>query len=160
MIRVLGVDPGSRLTGYGVVDVDGDTLHYVASGCIQTVKGPFTGRLADIYRGVEEVIAAHAPDEFVVEEVFFARNPQSALKLGQARGVAIAAAVGADLPVSEYAARAVKQAVVGTGNATKAQVQYMVRALLSLSAEPASDAADALAVAICHVNTRSRQTDC
>ncbi|MDE0038876.1 MAG: crossover junction endodeoxyribonuclease RuvC [Gammaproteobacteria bacterium] len=157
MIRVLGVDPGSRLTGYGVVDVDGDALRYVTSGCIQTVEGPFTGRLADIYRGVEEVIAAHAPDVFVVEEVFFARNPQSALKLGQARGVAIAAAVGADLPVSEYAARAVKQAVVGTGNATKAQVQYMVRALLSLSAEPASDAADALAVAICHVNTRIRQ---
>lgn len=160
MIRVLGVDPGSRLTGYGVVDVDGDALRYVASGCIQTVEGPFTGRLADIYRGVEEVIAAHAPDEFVVEEVFFARNPQSALKLGQARGVAIAAAVRAGLPVSEYAARAVKQAVVGTGNATKAQVQYMVRALLSLSAEPSSDAADALAVAICHVNTRTRQTDC
>ena len=160
MIRVLGVDPGSRLTGYGVVDVDGDTLRYVASGCIQTVKGPFAGRLADIYRGVEEVIAAHLPDVFVVEEVFFARNPQSALKLGQARGVAIAAAVGADLPVSEYAARAVKQAVVGTGNATKAQVQYMVRALLSLSAEPSSDAADALAVAICHVNTRIRQMEC
>lgn len=160
MIRVLGVDPGSRLTGYGVVDVDGDTLRYVASGCIQTVAGPFAGRLADIYRGVQEVIAAHAPHEFVVEEVFFARNPQSALKLGQARGVAIAAAVAADLPVSEYAARAVKQAVVGTGGATKAQVQYMVRALLSLSAEPASDAADALAVAICHVNTRIRQTDC
>ena len=148
------------MTGYGVVDVDGDTLRYVASGCIKAVKGPFTGRLADIYRGVEEVIGVHAPDEFVVEEVFFARNPQSALKLGQARGVAIAAAVGAGLPVSEYAARAVKQAVVGTGNATKAQVQYMVRALLSLSAEPSSDAADALAVAICHVNTRIRQTDC
>ena len=160
MIRVLGVDPGSRLTGYGVVDVDGDTLRYVASGCIKAVEGPFTGRLADIYRGVEEVIGVHAPDEFVVEEVFFARNPQSALKLGQARGVAIAAAVRAGLPVSEYAARAVKQAVVGTGNATKAQVQYMVRALLSLSADPSSDAADALAVAICHVNTRIRQTDC
>ncbi|MYA18498.1 MAG: crossover junction endodeoxyribonuclease RuvC [Gammaproteobacteria bacterium] len=160
MTRVLGVDPGSRLTGYGVVDVDGDALRYVTSGCIRTTRGPFTGRLADIYRGVEEVIAAYSPDEFVVEEVFFARNPQSALKLGQARGVAIAAAVRSSLPVSEYAARSVKQAVVGTGNATKAQVQYMVRALLSLSAEPASDAADALAVAICHVNTRRRQTDC
>ena len=160
MIRVLGVDPGSRVTGYGVIDVDGDALRYVASGCIYTARGPFTGRLADIYRGVEEVIAAYSPQEFVVEEVFFARNPQSALKLGQARGVAIAAAVKSTLPVSEYAARAVKQAVVGTGNATKAQVAYMVRALLSLSGEPASDAADALAVAICHVNTRIRQTDC
>ena len=160
MIRVLGVDPGSRLTGYGVVDVDGDALRYVASGCIRTVAGPFTGRLADIHRGVAEVIAAHGPNEFVIEEVFFARNPQSALKLGQARGVAIAAAVGADLPVNEYAARAVKQAVVGTGGATKAQVQYMVRTLLDLSADPAPDAADALAVAICHVNTRIRQLDC
>ena len=160
MVRVLGVDPGSRLTGYGVVDVEGDALRYVASGCIQTAKGSFAGRLADIYRGMEEVIAAHVPDEFVVEEVFFARNPQSALKLGQARGVVIAAAVGAGLPVSEYAARAVKQAVVGTGSATKAQVQYMVRALLALSAEPTPDAADALAVAICHVNTRIRQMDC
>lgn len=153
MVRVLGVDPGSRLTGYGVVDADGDALRYVASGRIQTTSGPFTGRLADIYRGVERVIAAHDPDEFVVEEVFLSRNPQSALKLGQARGVAIAAAVQAGLPVGEYAARAVKLAVVGTGNATKAQVQYMVRALLSLAAEPAPDAADALAVAICHVNT-------
>ncbi len=160
MVRVLGVDPGSRLTGYGIVDVRGDALRYVASGRIQTTRGPFAGRLADIYRGIDELIVAHAPDEFVVEEVFFARNPQSALKLGHARGVAIAAAVGAGLPVSEYAARAVKQAVVGSGGATKAQVQYMVRALLSLSDEPSPDAADALAVAICHVNTAIRQTDC
>lgn len=160
MIRVLGVDPGSRLTGYGVVDVDGEALRYVASGCIRTTRGPFTERLAGIYRGVDEVITAYAPNEFVVEEVFFARNPQSALKLGQARGVAVAVAVRADLPVSEYAVRAVKQAVVGTGGATKAQVQYMVRALLALSAEPSPDAADALAVAICHVNTRLRQQDC
>ena len=160
MIRVLGVDPGSRLTGYGIVDVDRDVLRYVASGLIQTTRGPFTGRLGDIYRGIDELIDAYSPDEFAIEEVFFARNPQSAMKLGQARGVAIAAAVKTGLPVSEYAARAVKQTVVGTGNATKAQVQYMVQALLSLSAEPSSDAADALAVAICHVNTAIRQTDC
>lgn len=157
--RILGVDPGSRLTGYGVIDVQSGALRYVASGCIDTSKGVFTKRLAGIYRGIEAVIAEHEPDEFVIEEVFVARNPQSALKLGQARGVAIAAAVNAELPVSEYAARLVKQAVVGTGSATKAQVQYMVRALLALSAEPASDAADALAVAICHVNTGSQQMD-
>lgn len=158
--RVLGIDPGSRTTGYGVIEAVGDTLRYVASGCVETTRGAFPGRLADIFRGVEAVIAEHAPDEFVIEEVFVARNPQSALKLGQARGAAIAAAVDADLPVSEYAARSVKQAVVGTGRATKEQVQYMVRVLLSLSAAPPSDAADALAVAICHVNTQRMDRDC
>ncbi|MYD98731.1 MAG: crossover junction endodeoxyribonuclease RuvC [Gammaproteobacteria bacterium] len=158
--RVLGIDPGSRTTGYGVIEAEGDTLRYVASGCVETTRGAVPGRLADIFRGVEAVIAEHAPDEFVIEEVFVARNPQSALKLGQARGAAIAAAVDADLPVSEYAARSVKQAVVGTGRATKEQVQYMVRVLLSLSAAPPSDAADALAVAICHVNTQRMDRDC
>lgn len=157
---MLGIDPGSRTTGYGVIEAMGDTLRYVASGCVETTRGAFPGRLADIFRGVEAVIAEHAPDEFVIEEVFVARNPQSALKLGQARGAAIAAAVDADLPVSEYAARSVKQAVVGTGRATKEQVQYMVRVLLSLSAAPPSDAADALAVAICHVNTQRMDRDC
>ena len=157
---MLGIDPGSRTTGYGVIDAEGDTLRYVASGCVETTRGAFPGRLADIFRGVEAVIAEHAPDEFVIEEVFVARNPQSALKLGQARGAAIAAAVDADLPVSEYAARSVKQAVVGTGRATKEQVQYMVRVLLTLSAAPPSDAADALAVAICHVNTQRMDRDC
>lgn len=152
--RVLGIDPGSRITGYGLIELGDDTLRYVASGCIETARGVFTSRLADIYTGVQEVIAEFAPAEVAVEEVFFARNPQSALKLGQARGVAIAAAVGANLPVHEYAARLVKQAVVGSGRASKAQVQYMVRALLALDAEPRPDAADALALAICHVNTR------
>lgn len=156
MTRVLGVDPGSRSTGYGVVDALPDGMRYVASGCIETGQGAFPTRLAEIHRGMAEVIAAHGPAECAVEAVFFARNPQSALKLGQARGVAIAAAVGAELPISEYAPRLVKQAVVGTGRATKAQVAYMVRVLLRLDAEPAADAADALAVAICHVNTRSR----
>jgi len=159
-MRVLGVDPGSRLTGYGIIDVERATLRYVASGCISTARGPFASRLADIFHGVEAVIAEHTPDEFAIEEVFFAKNPQTALKLGHARGVAIAAAVDAGVPVSEYAARSVKQAIVGTGSATKAQVQYMVRALLSLTADPAPDAADALAVAICHVNTRGVDRDC
>lgn len=151
--RVLGVDPGSRQTGYGVVDHFRGSLRYVASGRVETTAGPFSGRLADIYRGMGKVIAEYLPAEFAIEEVFLARNPASALKLGQARGVAIAAAVGAGLPVSEYASRAVKLAVVGSGRADKAQVQFMVRALLGLDAEPPTDAADALAVAICHVNT-------
>ena len=151
--RVLGIDPGSRLTGYGLVDWHGGALRYVASGCVRTTRGGFAARLADIYRGVGEVIVAHTPHEFAIEEVFLARNPASALKLGQARGVAIAAGVGAGLNVWEYASRSVKLAVVGTGRASKAQVQYMVRTLLDLNAEPTPDAADALAVAICHVNT-------
>ena len=156
---MLGVDPGSVSTGYGLIEAGQDHLRYVASGCIDArSRGEATAfpqRLAQIYRGVGEVIAAHAPSECAIEEVFFARNPQSALKLGQARGVAIAAAVGADLPVYEYAPRLVKQAVVGRGGATKTQVAYMVRVLLGLDEEPSPDAADALAVAICHVNTRA-----
>lgn len=157
---MLGVDPGSVSTGYGLIEARQDHLRYVASGCIDTRRrggeaAAFPQRLAQIYRGVGEVIAAHAPSECAIEEVFFAQNPQSALKLGQARGVAIAAAVGADLPVYEYAPRLVKQAVVGRGGATKTQVAYMVRVLLGLDVEPAADAADALAVAICHVNTRA-----
>ena len=154
-MRVLGVDPGSRITGYGVVDAEAGRIRYVASGAITTPAGPFPGRLAEIYTGVAEVIARYEPATLAIEEVFFARNAQSALKLGQARGVAIAAGVAAALPVHEYAPRAVKLAVVGSGRGTKAQVQYMVRALLRLDAEPQSDAADALAVAICHVNTRA-----
>ena len=159
--RVLGVDPGSRVTGYGVIDVTRGRLRYVASGAIDAGAGALPARLAEIYRALGQVIADHAPDEVAVEEVFFARNPQTALKLGQARGVAIAAAVAADLPVHEYAARSIKLAVVGAGGAAKAQVAYMVRVLLALDAEPAQDAADALAVAICHVNTRrhTAQTD-
>lgn len=153
--RVLGIDPGSRITGYGIIDAAAGSARYVASGAVTTAKGPFTSRLADIYSGVADVIAEHAPTTLAIEEVFFARNAQSALKLGQARGVAIAAAVAATLEVHEYAPRAVKLAVVGSGRASKAQVQYMVRAILGLDTEPQADAADALAVAICHVNTRS-----
>ena len=151
---MLGIDPGSRITGYGVVDADGGTIRYVASGSISTANGPFASRLAEIYSGVAEVITRYAPEALAIEEVFFARNAQSALKLGQARGVAIGAAAGAALDVHEYAPRSVKLAVVGSGRASKAQVQFMVRALLGLDAEPPADAADALAVAICHVNTR------
>lgn len=151
--RILGIDPGSRITGYGVLEVAGRDVRYLASGCIRPAGGTFVERLADIYRGVEEIIAVQQPAELAIEEVFLARNPASALKLGQARGVAIAAAVAQGLVVHEYAARKVKQTLVGTGRASKEQVQHMVRVILGLPAAPGTDAADALAIAICHVNT-------
>jgi crossover junction endodeoxyribonuclease RuvC len=157
--RILGIDPGSRITGYGLLEIDGPKISYVASGCIRPAKGALPERLADIYHGVEEVITIHRPGSLVIEEVFLARNPDSALKLGQARGVAIAAGVVHGLPVHEYAARSVKQAVVGTGKASKEQVQHMVRVILKLPAAPAADAADALAIAICHVNTSRGRRD-
>jgi crossover junction endodeoxyribonuclease RuvC len=154
--RVLGIDPGSRITGYGVVDAR-SPLRYVASGCIRTGGGSSAQRFADrlgvIYRSVCALIEEHQPDVLAIEEVFLARNVDSALKLGQARGVAIAAGVAHGLEVHEYAARRVKLAVVGTGSAGKTQVQHMVRVLLGLPAAPQADAADALAIAICHVNT-------
>jgi len=135
--------------------VAGD-LKYVGSGCIRTSTGAFAERLAEIYRGICTLIEEHRPDTVAIEEVFFARNVESALKLGQARGAAIAAAAAKGLVVYEYAARQVKLTVVGTGNAAKPQVQHMVRVLLDLPAAPQADAADALALAICHVNTPAR----
>jgi crossover junction endodeoxyribonuclease RuvC len=155
--RVLGIDPGSRLTGYGIVDVARNRVSYLASGCIRTQGHALPARLGDIYHSVGELIRQYQPDEFAIENVFLARNAQSALKLGQARGVAIAAAVAADLPIYEYAARQVKLAIVGTGRANKEQVQHMVQVLLDLSGVPQADAADALAIAVCHVNTAGMQ---
>ena len=154
MILVLGIDPGSRVTGYGIVRIEEGSPTYVASGCIETTGPDFPSRLKDIFQGIDELINRYRPDEFAIEEVFVARNPMSALKLGQARGAAIAAAVTNDLGVNEYAARRIKQSVVGSGRATKGQVQHMVQALLELQGIPSTDASDALAVAICHVNTR------
>lgn len=150
---VLGIDPGSVVTGYGVIDTAGRQTRYVASGCIRTGKGGFPDRLAEIYRGVVEVIETHRPELLSIEQVFVAKNPSSALKLGQARGVAIAAAVAQSLPVHEYAPRQIKQAVVGTGSASKEQIQHMITAILQLDGTPSSDAADALAIALCHINT-------
>ena len=150
---MLGIDPGSRATGYGVVDVSRGDLVYVASGCIRTTEGEFPGRLAEVHRGVQQIVTDYAPEVAAIEQVFVARSAASALKLGQARGAALVALVGAELPISEYAARRIKQAVTGTGNATKQQVQHMVRLLLNLERAPGSDAADALAIAICHINT-------
>ena len=152
-LRVLGIDPGSRITGYGFVEAAANRLSFVAAGRIRPPAGAMPARLGRIHQGVAELIGAYRPDVLAIEEVFLARNPQSALKLGQARGVAIAAAVAAGLDVFEYPARTVKKTVVGTGRATKAQVQHMVRVLLNLKGQPAADAADALAIAICHVNT-------
>ncbi|MEQ9003799.1 MAG: crossover junction endodeoxyribonuclease RuvC [Pseudomonadales bacterium] len=151
--RVLGIDPGSRVTGYGVVAITGSGTVYLASGCIRPKAAGFVDRLGEIYHGVASLIREYAPAEVAVEQVFLASNPASALKLGQARGAAIAAAAAAGLPIAEYGARSVKLAVVGSGKAGKVQVQHMVRVLLRLSGTPAADAADALAIALCHVNT-------
>ena len=154
-VRLLGIDPGSRVTGYGILDMDGPRSRYVASGCIQTDSDrPLPERLKTIFEGVTRVIHTYQPAEAAAEQVFMHRNPDSALKLGQARGAALCAVVMAGLPVSEYAPRAIKQAVVGGGAADKSQVQRMVALLLNLPELPPADAADALAVAICHGHTR------
>ena len=154
-VRLLGIDPGSRITGYGILDMDGPRSRYVASGCIQTDSArPLPERLKTIFEGVAGVIREYQPAEAAAEQVFMHRNPDSALKLGQARGAALCAVVMAGLPVSEYAPRAIKQAVVGGGAADKSQVQRMVALLLNLPEPPPADAADALAVAICHGHTR------
>jgi crossover junction endodeoxyribonuclease RuvC len=154
MSIILGIDPGSRITGYGVIRQVGRKLEYLGSGCIRTSVDDLPTRLKLIYAGVSEIITQFQPDFFAIEQVFMAKNAGFGLKLGQARGAAIVAAVNVDLPVFEYAARQVKQTVVGTGAAEKAQVQHMVRSLLKLSANPQADAADALAMAIthCHVS--------
>ncbi len=152
-VRILGIDPGSRATGYGVIDKQGAALTFVSCGVIRTSeKTPFPERLKEIYEGIREVIARHRPQLVGVEDIFTAVNPRSALKLGHARGVLILAAMQGELPVAEFSPRVVKQAVAGYGQAPKEQVQQMVRILLKLSASPSQDAADALAVAICRAN--------
>ncbi len=154
MVRILGLDPGSRVTGYGVVDAGKGRLHYVASGCIRVGSGSMPGRLVQIQRHVSEIVETYAPGEVAIERVFMHRNPDSALKLGQARGAAICGACQTGTPVFEYAPRAVKQTVTGTGAAEKVQVQHMIKTLLALQGRVASDAADALAIAICHAHHR------
>ena len=151
-IRILGIDPGLRITGFGVLDKNGQQLSYVASGCIKIPEGELPERLKVILNSLSEVIAQHQPDQVAVEKVFVNVNPQSTLMLGQARGAAICAVVLANLPVAEYTALQVKQAVVGNGHAKKEQVQEMVQRLLKLSGIPSPDAADALACAICHAH--------
>jgi crossover junction endodeoxyribonuclease RuvC len=151
--RILGLDPGSLRTGFGVIDCQRGELTIVAQGCIATLGGPLADRLRLIHARVAELIALHAPQEIAVERVFLAKNVDSALKLGQARGAALAA-VPAALGVHEYAPRAIKLAVVGVGGAEKAQVAHMVKHLLRCEEKLGADAADALAVAICHAHSR------
>ena len=149
---ILGIDPGLRITGFGVIEKSGSRLRYVTSGCVKSGVGDLTVRLKSILEGLAEVIAANRPQEVAIEKVFLNVNPQSTLALGQARGTAICAAVIAGLPVAEYTALQVKQSVVGKGHAQKEQVQHMVRRLLALPGNPSPDAADALACAICHAH--------
>lgn len=151
---VIGIDPGSRFTGYGILTDKNGTQHSIAHGRI-IVKGNTTAeRLFYIYSELNRLITFHKPAEFAIEQVFFHRNAQSALKLGQARAAALIAAATQALPVAEYSAKQIKQAAVGYGAADKTQVQHMVRALLKLKETPEVDAADALAIAICHCQTR------
>jgi len=152
-MRVLGIDPGSRVTGFGVIEVlRNGRLQYIASGCIKAPGEGLAERLKAIYDGVNEIIASFRPTVFAAERVFLARNADSALKLGQARGAAICAGINGGLAVNEYSAREIKLAVVGRGGADKQQVQHMVRVLLELDRAPPADAADALACAICHAH--------
>lgn len=153
MIRILGIDPGSRVTGYGIIDSDGRRSSRVASGCLRVGEGALPERLARIFAGIGALVAEHRPAVVAVEQVFMHRNADSALKLGQARAAAICATFDAGLAVHEYAARAVKQAIVGTGAADKAQVGHMVAAILNYREPLATDEADALAVALCHAHT-------
>lgn len=155
MALILGIDPGSQITGFGVVDAEGRQARYVDSGCIRTEGDDLAERLRQIYEGISLVIARHGPEEIAVEQVFVHRNVDSALKLGQARGAAICATFGAQVTLAEYAARQVKQAIVGTGAASKEQVQHMVISILKLEGEVQADAADALAVALCHAHHRT-----
>ncbi len=156
--RILGIDPGSVITGWGIVEAVGNSLVHLAHGTVATAGAKGQGaRLNCIYRGIEAAIDSHLPDSVCIERVFFARNPQSALKLGQARGVALLAAARKDLPVHEYAAVEIKAAVVGYGHATKQQVQMMIASLLHLPGRLPADAADALAAAICHLHRQTFQ---
>ena len=151
--RILGIDPGLRVTGFGLIDKTGSKLAYVSSGCVKTDESAsLPERIRTILEGIAEVVALHGPQQAVVEKVFVNVNPQSTLLLGQARGAAISALVTAGLPVAEYTALQVKQAVVGHGKAAKEQVQQMVMRLLQLPGTPSPDAADALACAICHAH--------
>lgn len=151
-LRILGIDPGLRVTGFGVIEQTGQNLAYITSGCVRSGEGELPERIRVLLEGLQMVIAEHRPQCVAIEQVFVNVNPQSTLLLGQARGAAICAAVGSALPVSEYTALQVKQAVVGAGKASKEQVQSMVRRLLQLPGDPSPDAADALACAICHAH--------
>lgn len=151
-VRILGIDPGSRFTGYGVIEVDGRHIVHVASGVVTVAGEEWPRRLQSIFNGVRDVVERHRPAQLAIEKVFVHRNADSALKLGQARGAALCAALVPGLAVTEYTPNQIKQATVGKGHAAKQQVQHMVRLLLNLAELPPADAADALAVALCHAH--------
>ena len=153
--RILGIDPGSRLTGFGVLDFEGDRPTYVTSGTVRSLEGSFPDRLKRIFESVHDIVAEYRPDVVAIESVFMAKNAGSALKLGHARSAALCATFAFDVDVFEYAPREIKQAIVGTGSASKQQVQHMIVSLLQLDGVPSVDAADALAAAICHAHRRS-----
>jgi crossover junction endodeoxyribonuclease RuvC len=155
-VRILGLDPGSRRTGFGIIDCDGPDSVHRAHGCIDGIGSTLDQRVRSIFEGICKVVEEHRPDEIAIERVFVNRNVDSALKLGQARGAALCA-VPSGVPVYEYAPRAVKLAVVGSGAAEKQQVAHMIRAMLLLRARIVSDASDALAVALCHAHARRLQ---
>ncbi len=152
MTIIIGIDPGSRFTGYGVIRWEGNQSHYIDSGCLRLVAESQHERLQKIFSGLQEIIHCYQPHEAAIEQIFMHENPGSALKLGQARGAAIVALT--IIPITEYSARQVKQAVVGYGAAKKEQVQHMVKRLLNISTKLQADAADALAIALCHAHTR------
>ena len=155
-MRILGIDPGTRITGYGVIDVEGNRLRHVDNGIIKTRSSEdLPLRLKTIYDGLVSVLGEFSPEVVAIEQVFLAKNPRAALTLGHARGTAVLAAVNLDREVYEYSALQVKSAVVGYGHAAKQQVQHMVKVLLNLPEIAQEDAADALAVAICHANSRN-----
>ncbi len=155
-IRILGIDPGSQITGFGLIDVCGNRTRLVEAGNIRT-SGDHSTRLKRIFADISEIVARFRPGEIAIERVFVSKNADSALKLGQARAAALCATFESDLPVFEYAPRKIKSAVVGNGGADKAQVQVMVKMLLSMQTEPQADAADALAAALCHSHERTSQ---
>jgi crossover junction endodeoxyribonuclease RuvC len=155
---VLGLDPGSLRTGWGIIDLTAQGEHHVANGCIRTGSGELAARLRAIYEGIAALMQQYCPQEVAIERVFGHRNPDSALKLGQARGAALTAVCQPGVQIHEYAPRAVKQAVVGTGAADKTQVAHMICALLRISAPLSPDAADALAIGLCHGQTRRLRT--
>ena len=152
-MRILGIDPGSRMTGVGIIEVNGDRVTPVFYGAIRAGTGEFNERLGIIFSELKQLIREHRPDQVAIESVFIAKNAASAIKLGQARGAAVCAAIACELPVSDYTPRSVKQAIVGRGGADKAQVQHMVGILLGIRGEIQNDVADALAIALCHQHT-------
>jgi len=157
VVRILGIDPGSRLTGFGVIDETATGYQYLASGCLRIKGDNFPLRLKQIFAGISDIVEEYKPTEMAIEQVFMHKNADSALKLGQARGAAICAVQLFDIPVFEYAARQVKQAVVGKGSADKLQVQQMVKILLGISGELQIDASDALSISLCHANFQQTQ---